>query len=105
MGVTITMPLFGNPGHELEEGARVKGQQLRELAEALDERLRQAAETLDRLGADGWSAHVAMFELFLSHPEVHTQEQAEVRLRASGVDPTQMMILEDLDEEELDQDE
>jgi hypothetical protein len=101
MGVTICMPLFGNPGHELEEGAAIKGSQLRELAAALSERLSQAADGLDRLSAAGWKTEVAMFDLLLSHPLVASREQAEDRLRAAGVDPAQMMIVEDVDEEEV----
>ncbi len=38
MGVTVCLPLFGNPGHELEEGAKAKSQELRALADALRDR-------------------------------------------------------------------
>ena len=79
MGVTVCLPLFGNPGHELEEGGRAKSQDLRTLADALRDRLLQAAETLDKLTADGWTAQVAMFDLILSHPRVHSKEQTEQR--------------------------
>lgn len=100
MDVTISMPLFGNPGHELEEGTKIKGADLRTLSEDLGERLRQAADALDKLSAGGWTAQVAMFDLLLFHPAVHTREQAEQLLRAVGVDPEQMMIVEDIEDEE-----
>src|SRR5258707_589479 len=100
MGVTVCMPLFGNPGHELEEGAAVKSADLRTLADGLAERLRQAADALDRLAAGGWTTQVAMFDLLLIHPQVESRQQAEQRLRAAGLDPEQMMILEDVEEEE-----
>src|SRR4051794_11262210 len=47
MAVNVCLPLFGNAGHELEEGARVSGKQLRTLADELQERLRKAADILD----------------------------------------------------------
>jgi hypothetical protein len=100
MGVTVCLPLFGNPGHELEEGATAKSQELRTLADALRERLVLAADTLDKLTADGWAAEVAMFDLILSHPRVATKEQAEQRIRSLGTDPEPFLIIEDVEEEE-----
>ena len=100
MGVTISMPLFGNPGHELEEGAPARSADLRELGEALKTRLDKAADDLDKLTADGWGSRVAMFDLLLWHPEVSTREAAEQRLRSIDVDHEQMMIVEDVAEDE-----
>src|SRR5579883_3298288 len=99
MGVTITMPLFGNPGHELEEGAPARSKDLRELGEAMKVRLHRAADDLDKLTADGWATRVAMFDLLLWHPEVSTREAAQQRLLAIGVDHEQMMIVEDVEED------
>jgi hypothetical protein len=98
MGVTVSWPLFGDPGRELEEGATSKD--LRHLADDLRDRLLRAAEALDRLSAGGWSARVGAFDLLLSHPQVASREQAEARLRALGLDPEQLLIVEDVDEEE-----
>src|SRR5215813_1011114 len=53
MGVTVCLPLFGNPGHELEEGTSVKGQHLRNLAAELQDRLQKAGDTLDKLASAG----------------------------------------------------
>ncbi len=100
MGVTVCLPLFGNPGHELEEGAKAASLELRTLADALRDRLLQAADALDRLTADGWTARVAMFDLILAHPQVATKERAEQRLRSLGLDPEQYLIIEDVEEEE-----
>jgi hypothetical protein len=100
MGVTICLPLFGNPGHELEEGAAVKGQQLRELTVNLTERLQQAADALDRLAAAGWKTQLAMYDVLLFHEEVQTREQATARLQAVGVNPDELMIVEDVEDEE-----
>ena len=41
-----------------------------------------------------------MFELLLFHPRVASREQAEKRLRAVGVNPDQLMIIEEIEEEE-----
>ena len=100
MGVTVCLPLFANPGQELEEGARAESRQLRELAAALQERLLAAADTLDRLTAAGWDARVAMYDLILLHEGVSTREEAVRRLQELGIDPEGLMILEDVEEEE-----
>jgi hypothetical protein len=100
MGVTVCLPLFGNPGHELEEGAPASSKDLRALADAMRERLYQAADSLDQLTADGWSGYYAMFDVILTHTQVNTHEQAEERLRAVGIDPAQLLIVEDVEEEE-----
>jgi hypothetical protein len=99
MGVTVCLPLFGNPGHELEEGARARSQDLRALADALRDRLLQAAVTLDKLTADGWAAQVAMFDLIVSHPQISTKEGVEQRLRSLEIDPEPFLIIEDVEEE------
>ena len=86
MGVTVCLPLFGNPGQELEEGSALKGQQLRDLAGQLHDRLGRAADTLDRLAAAGWSFRLAMYEVLLLHPDVSTREEVVRRLQALGLD-------------------
>jgi hypothetical protein len=102
MSVTVTLPLFGNPGQELEEGASVKGQQLRELAAQLQERLARAADTLDRLAGAGWSTQLAMYDVILFHPHADTREEVVGQMQALGLDPEQLMIVEDVEEEEDD---
>jgi hypothetical protein len=99
MGVTVCLPLFGNPGHELEEGAAAKRKDLRDLADALRDRLIQAAATLDKLTADGWAAQVAMFDLIVSHPQISTKEGVEQRLRSLEIDHEPFLIIEDVEDE------
>ena len=100
MGVTVCLPLFGQPGQELEEGIAVKGQHLRNLAAELQDRLQKAADTLDQLASAGWSSRMAMFDVILLHREVQTRDEATRRLQALGIDPEEMMIIEDVEEEE-----
>jgi hypothetical protein len=100
MGVTVCLPLFGEPGRELGEGEAVQGRQLRELGAALGERLNKAGEAVDKLAADGWSCRVALFDVVFTHRAVETREQAEGRLRALGLNPDDLMIVEDVDEDE-----
>lgn len=100
MGVTVCLPLFGEPGRELEQGTSLSGKRLRELAAGLHERLDQAAATLDTLAAAGWSARVSMFDAILHHDGIETREDAEKSLRDLGVDPEGLIIIEDVDEEE-----
>jgi hypothetical protein len=102
MGVTICMPLFANAGQELEEGTRLDGPRLRLWAAELQQRLSAAADLLDRLTAGGWSCQVAMYDVLLSCQGAQTRADAEARLRELGVDPGQLMIVEDVDEEEID---
>jgi hypothetical protein len=106
MGVTVCLPLFGQPGQELEEGSAVKGQQLRDLAADLNTRLLAAADVLDRLLAAGWKSQTAMYEVILTHPDVPTREEAVGRLQGMGIDPEALMIIEDVedieDEDDLD---
>jgi hypothetical protein len=101
MAVNVCLPLFGNPGRELEEGAAVKGQQLRDLAENLRERLLKAAATLDKLAAAGWTTSLAMYEVFLIHDAVQTRDEAIQRLRELEINPDDFMIIEEVDEEDL----
>jgi hypothetical protein len=98
MSVNVCLPLFGEPGRELEEQPR--GRHLRELGEQLKERLAKAADTLDRLHAAGWSSQLAMFDLLLAHPTARTREDAERLLRDAGLDPEALMIVEEIEDEE-----
>jgi hypothetical protein len=101
MAVNVCLPLFGNAGHELEEGKPLRSSQLRTLANDLAERLLQLADLLDRLHEGGWSATTAMYDAFLVHPEVNTRAEAEAKLTSLGLDPALFMIVEEVDEEDL----
>ncbi len=100
MAVVVSLPLFGNPGRELEEGMPVRGQQLRDLGRSLAERLAQAAELVDKLVADGWTVRTALFDVLLSHERVLTREEAIARLRKLEIDPEALVIIEELPEDE-----
>jgi hypothetical protein len=101
MAVVISLPLFGPLGHELEEGSAVRGRQLRDLGADLQTRLQRAADTLDRLAADGWDARVALYDVLFSRAGVETQEEAVRKLTALGVNPEELMIVEEIEEEDL----
>jgi hypothetical protein len=98
--VVICLPLFGPPGRELEEGAPLKGKPLRDLAGDLHERLHKAADTLDKLTAAGWHTQLAMYDVMLSQPGVETRAEAVRRLTALGLDPEELMIVEEVEEDE-----
>lgn len=100
MGVTICLPLFGHPGRELDEGTALTGRQLRDLAKDFGERLERAAVILDTLTTAGWKAQTAMFDALLWHPSVITSADAEARLRSLGVNPDDLIIVEDPQEED-----
>jgi hypothetical protein len=101
MAVIVPLPLFGHLGQELEQGTAVRSRQLRDLAEDLNGRLLRAADMLDRLAAEGWTAHVALYDLLLAHADAQTREEAIRRLTALGVDPEHLMIVEEVGEEDL----
>jgi hypothetical protein len=101
MAVIISLPLFGPLGHELEEGTAVTGRQLRDLGTDLQDRLQRAAGTLDRLAADGWSARVALYDVLLSREGVETRDEATQQLTALGVNPEELVIVEEVEEEDL----
>jgi hypothetical protein len=101
MAVIISLPLFGPLGHELEEGSGVKGRQLRDLGTDLQDRLQRAAETLDRLAAADWSARVALYDVLLSRKGVETRAEALRQLTALGIDPEELVIVEEIEEEDL----
>jgi hypothetical protein len=100
MGVTVSLPLFGNPGRELEEGEPINSRQLRKLATDLSDRLSKAADMIDKLAADGWTNDVAMFDVLLYHPQIQTQEQAIGRLESLALDPELFLIVEDVEDGE-----
>jgi hypothetical protein len=101
MAVVISLPLFGPLGQELEEGSAVQGRQLRNLGTDLQTRLQHAADLVDRLTADGWEAHVALYDVLFACKGVETQAEAVSRLTALGVNPEELMIVEEIDEEDL----
>ena len=101
MAVVISLPLFGPLGQELEEGSPVQGRQLRNLGTDLQTRLQNAADLVDRLSADGWEAHVALYDVLFARAGVETQAEAVRRLTALGVNLEDLMIVEELDEEDL----
>ena len=43
---------------------------------------------------------MALFDVVLTHRGVETREEAERRLRALGLNPDELMIVEDVDEDE-----
>jgi hypothetical protein len=100
MPVNVCLPLFADPGRELEEGAT--GRHLRELGEQLRDRLARAADVLDALHAAGWSSQVAAYDVLLTHPDALTRTDAERLLAAAGVDPNEFMIVEDVEDDEGD---
>ena len=100
MSVTVSLPLFGSPGQEIEAGPAVQGRHLRDLATQLHERLHKAADLLDRLRESGWSTHLGQNDVLLSHPDVRTQDEAVRRLQALGVDSQAFLIFEDVEDDE-----
>ena len=100
MAVFLTLPLFGKPGQELDEGEEVTAEQLRALGKDLAARLESAAEVLEKLTGAGWEAQMALYDITLSHAYVRTESEARIRLDELGIDPDELHIMEFEDEEE-----
>lgn len=100
MGVTVSLPLFGNPGQEMEPGPAVRGRHLRELATGLHDRLLGAADLVDKLGEAGWSAQLGQNDVLFHRGDVRTREEAVAQLQALGIDPKELLIFEDVEEDE-----
>ena len=100
VAVNVCLPLFGNPGQELEPEAAIQPKHLRELGNQLQEWLQQAADILEKLLAAGWTTQLAMFDIILLHKDVQTREEAERRLQMLGIDPHGLMIVEEIEEED-----
>ena len=100
----LTRGLLGHGGRrterELEDATAVGGRQLRDLATELQTRLHKAADTLDKLTAAGWAARPALYDLILSREGIDTKEEATRRLTALGVDPEELLIVEELGEDD-----
>ncbi len=63
--------------------------------------MQRAAETLDRLAAEGWSARVALYDVLLARQGVETRDEATRQLTALGVNPEDLVIVEEIEEEDL----
>ena len=78
MGVTVCLPLFGNPGQELEEGTAVKGQHLLNLAADMKE----SEIPLTPWGRGVYNERIA--NNGKDHPGVSALHAAPNQRRASG---------------------
>jgi hypothetical protein len=100
MAVNVCLTLFGSPGQELEEGTDVTAAKLRALAADLNERLLKAAEIVDKLSAAGWSAQAGMYDIIFLNDDIQTRDDARRRLQELGIDPEELMIVEEVEEDE-----
>jgi hypothetical protein len=105
MAVFLSLWLFGKPGHELNEGGEVTPEELRALAGHMHGRLTEAADIVEKLTNAGWDVQMGLYDVFISHPYITTQAQAEEKLLDLGIDPEKLYIDEFEDEEEFAEDE
>ncbi len=104
MSVSVTLWLFGKPGHELNEGEDVNAEQIRTLAQGMKERLDQAAAIVEKLTGAGWEAQMGLYDVMLYNRFVRTEADVRTRLDDLGIDPDEVSILEfegEDDEEEF----
>jgi hypothetical protein len=103
MAVSISIYLFGKPGVELDaEGEEIDAERLRLLGEELRDRMNEAADAVARLTSAGWDAHVALYDILLSHPYVRTEAEARLHVGNLGLDPDEFFFME-WEEEEWDE--
>jgi hypothetical protein len=104
VSVSVTLWLFGKPGHELNEGEEVCADQIRALAQGMKERLEQAADIVEKLTGAGWEAQMGLYDVMLYNRFVRTEADVRTRLDGLGIDPDEVAILEfegEDDEEEF----
>ncbi len=101
MSVSVSLPLFGTPGQELEEGTDLAGKRLRALSIDLQGRLDRAADILDKLEAAGREATTGVHDAILSHPGAQSEEDARRLLLEAEIDPEELIIFEDVMEDEV----
>jgi hypothetical protein len=106
VSVSVTLWLFGKPGHELSEGEEITAEQIRDLAQGMKERLEQAADIVEKLTGAGWEAQMGLYDVMLYNPFVRTEADVRTRLDGLGIDPDEVSILEfegEDDEDEFDE--
>jgi hypothetical protein len=106
VSVSVTLWLFGKPGHELNEGEEVQADQIRALAQGMKERLELAADIVEKLTGAGWEAQMGLYDVMLYNPYVRTEADVRTRLDDLGIDPDEVSILEfegDEDDEDFDE--
>jgi hypothetical protein len=104
VSVSVTLWLFGKPGHELNEGEEVNAGQIRALAQCMKERLELAADIVEKLTGAGWEAQMGLYDVMLYNRFVRTEADVRTRLDDLGIDPDEVSILEfegEDDEEEF----
>lgn len=102
MAVAVTMWLFGVANRAPRQETCPVSKRLLQLQKAMSEYLQEIARMVEILERNGWQVTMGMYDLSLSHPEVHTKTQAEARLRQLGLDPATFNL--DEYEEELNRD-
>jgi hypothetical protein len=99
MGASVEVFLFGKPEMMLGGGdAPVTPADVASLGEELRQRLLRASEVMALLEKDGWLGDLCLYDMDYTHPDVGTAEEAVRRLRALGVDPDEVTVVEDGDE-------
>jgi hypothetical protein len=94
VSVSVTLWLFGKPGHELNEGGEVTADEIRALSQCMKERLEQAADIVEKLTGAGWEAQMGLYDVMLYNPYVRTEADVRTRLDGLGIDPDEVSILE-----------
>jgi hypothetical protein len=103
--VNVSIFLWSKPGDALGESEPLSAERLREHSAQLHAHLQRVAAILEKLTAAGWSATMGLYDVSLSHPRVTTADQAKDFLRKLDVDPDDVYIDENEDEEAESQDE
>ena len=94
VSVSVTLWLFGKPGHELNEGEDVNAEQIRALAQVMKERLELAADIVEKLTGAGWEAQMGLYDVMLYNRFVRTEADVRTRLDGLGIDPDEVSIME-----------
>jgi hypothetical protein len=98
MAVLLSLFLFRKPGEELDsEGESPDPEKIRALGDDLRDRLRAVADAVEKLTATGWSAETALYDILLSHEDIHTEEEAVLAVTALDLDP-ELFHIDEIDD-------
>ncbi len=94
-GLSVSMFLWAKPGWDLDEGSEADADKIRNCGKGIMEHTAEVASAVEKLKSDGWSATIALYDIYFDHPDVRIVEEAKARLSDLNLDPENFNIHDD----------
>jgi hypothetical protein len=97
---TVTLCICHKPSLQAPELPYLEGitpEHIRAFGQRFHADMDHTADLLQKLLQDGCHADRAEYDIYLTHPNVDTEQDAKDRLQALGIDPEEVCIWEDDD--------